>query len=336
MMRRTTARSALPASDAEDATCTFPAGSLPAGAVLGHVEEGLQVVEDLGHVLERLVERRVADVGDLVDLPELPHDDVPNEVARDLTVVDLADLALDRVRHLLEALGRDALDLGAGDLQALEDLLPVEGLARVVALDDAERALLHALVSREATLAREALAATPDHEALRRLAGVEDLRALLVLAERTAHAPESSSRPVKFSLQLTGETGRTRVTRSGNSVLGRGFLPGPLRAGIRGMRTVPFQSILTDSRRGRPEFLDLCRAPALIVEGAAGKRPIELDGRSPYPPIRRTPTRLAIANPPILEPARDPYLEDAAIVWIEKSPRNSFTQIISLGRGPEN
>src|SRR5581483_10447049 len=47
--------------------------------------------------------------------------------------------------------------------------------------------LLDALVGREAPLADEALAAAPNDEALRRFAAVEDLRALLVLAERTAH-----------------------------------------------------------------------------------------------------------------------------------------------------
>jgi pSer/pThr/pTyr-binding forkhead associated (FHA) protein len=58
------------------------------------------------------------------------------------------------------------------------------------------------------------------------------------------------------------------------------------------MNSTPFATILEESRRGRPEFLDRWRTPALLIE-------------------------------------------KAAVVRIEKPPRKTFSQIVTLGRAPD-
>jgi len=95
-------------------------------------------------------------------------------------------------------------------------------------------------------------------------------------------------------------------------------------------------SILPETLHGRPGFLERWHSPALLVEGARGRRPLELDGRSPYRGVRRTPTRAAVTGALVAEAPVHPHLEEANLAWIEKSPRNSFTHIISLGRAAEN
>lgn len=103
------------------------------------------------------------------------------------------------------------------------------------------------------------------------------------------------------------------------------------------MNTTPFATLLDESRLGRREFLERWRSPGLLIETVTGKRPTEIDGRSPYPSrTSRSATRTCVGQSATMEPPRYPYLEHANIVWIEKSPRSSFTQIISLGRGAEN
>jgi hypothetical protein len=102
------------------------------------------------------------------------------------------------------------------------------------------------------------------------------------------------------------------------------------------MNTTPFTKLLSDSRRGRDEFLRRWPSPGLLVESAHGKRPTDFDGSDPYPKrAERSETRASGGQIATLDPPR-PYLEHANVVWIQKSPRTSFTQIISLGRGAEN
>jgi hypothetical protein len=103
------------------------------------------------------------------------------------------------------------------------------------------------------------------------------------------------------------------------------------------MNTTPFSTILEDSRQGLPSFLERWRRAALLVESAGERRPTELTGRSPYPTrTSRTPTRTSASSVATAELPRAPYLEHANLVWLEKSSRNSFTEIISLGRAGEN
>ena len=103
------------------------------------------------------------------------------------------------------------------------------------------------------------------------------------------------------------------------------------------MNTTPFATLLDESLKGREGFLDRWRSPGLLIESAQGRRPTELDGRSPYPArASRSATRTSPTNSATLERPRHPYLEHANVVWIQKSPRSSFTQIVSLGRGGEN
>ncbi len=103
------------------------------------------------------------------------------------------------------------------------------------------------------------------------------------------------------------------------------------------MNTTPFAALLGESLKGHGGFLERWRNPGLLIESVHGKRPTELDGRSPYPlRTTRTATRLGASGSATLEAPRYPYLEDANIVWVQKSPRSSFTQIVSLGRGADN
>src|SRR5256885_9444089 len=129
---------------------------------LALVDQLLELAHELAHVLERPVHRGEPHVGDLVEAGELPHHRLADEGGGDLLLAHLLEAALDAVDDGLDLLGGD-WPFAAGQLQAGDDLLPVEGLAAAVLLHHHGKDLFHPLVGGEATLAGEAFAPPPDH-----------------------------------------------------------------------------------------------------------------------------------------------------------------------------
>ncbi len=127
------------------------------------VNLALEVLE----VLEALVDRCEADVGDVVQGAQLLHRERTDAGARDLRQAGAAQLALDRVGGALRGiLGNRAS--GQRLRQPGRQLVAVELLAGAVALDDDQPRGLDALVRGEPGGAGGALAATADRSPTRR------------------------------------------------------------------------------------------------------------------------------------------------------------------------
>src|SRR5437868_9677222 len=129
---------------------------------LALVDQLLELAHELAHVLERSVHRGEPHVGDLVEAGELPHHRLADEGGRDLLLAHLLKAALDAVHDGLYLLGGDG-PLAAGQFQAGDDFLPVEGLAAAVLLHHHGKDLLDPFVGGEAALAAEAFAPAADH-----------------------------------------------------------------------------------------------------------------------------------------------------------------------------
>lgn len=101
------------------------------------------------------------------------------------------------------------------------------------------------------------------------------------------------------------------------------------------MNTTSFASLLKDpATRARDEFLDRYTAAALVVEEVADKRPCDFDGRTPFvlPEWwRPTPAHIGRGRGGL-----HPLHRYGAIVWLEKTRRNPFANLITVGRAPNN
>lgn len=101
------------------------------------------------------------------------------------------------------------------------------------------------------------------------------------------------------------------------------------------MHSTPFAQLLRDTTiREREAFLERHRHAALVVEEVADKVPCDFDGRTPFVLPnwwRPTPTR-AGAGAATLHPLH----RYGSVVWLEKSRRNPFENLITIGRAPNN
>src|SRR5947209_3060430 len=152
-------------------------------------DERLQLLHELGHVLELQIDRREADVGDLVEFLESAHDHLADLRGGPLALRRLLHVLLDGVDDAIE-LGRRDGPLLAGAQEARHHLVAVERLAPPILLDDHVGDFVNALVGRKAPLAAQALAAAANGVALARLARVNDL-IFEVTAEGAFHKLQS-------------------------------------------------------------------------------------------------------------------------------------------------
>src|SRR5262245_26239081 len=81
--------------------------STPAIATLALLQQGLQLLQELVDVLELPVHRSEPHVGHLIQLAQLAHDELTDELRRDLLVEHLVELRLDAVHDLLDAIHGD-------------------------------------------------------------------------------------------------------------------------------------------------------------------------------------------------------------------------------------
>ena len=124
----------------------------------------LQRIAEVGDVLEAAVDRREADVGDLVELVELLHHHLADLPRRDLALAERQHLRDDALDRLVDELGRHR-PLVQRALEAVAQLADVEVGARAVGLDDLRQPQLDRLVGGEALLAAGAAAAAADRVA---------------------------------------------------------------------------------------------------------------------------------------------------------------------------
>src|SRR6056297_3211882 len=139
----------------------------------------------LCHVLEAAVDGGEAHVGNLVQLAEFLHDHLTEQARGDLPLAQGAQPVDDMADGLLQRLGAHR-PLLQRPRQTAAELLLVEGLAALVALDDARHHQLGGLEGGEALTAVLALAPAADLPAFRSEPGVDHL-GLGVSAEGAVH-----------------------------------------------------------------------------------------------------------------------------------------------------
>src|SRR5262245_43966390 len=158
--------------------------------LLAFLDQSLHLVHELRDVLELPIDRGEADVGHLVELLQMLHDQIAQLEGRDLLLRPLVQPRLDvgdDVVHGLHAYGSLLTRLQNG----AAELLAVEGLAPPIALDDAREHVLDVLVRGVAAVALEAGAPAPDELPLTADAGI-DHPILAVAAEGALHARRSA------------------------------------------------------------------------------------------------------------------------------------------------
>src|SRR5829696_6758091 len=142
----------------------------------GRLLEAGQLLLEVGHVLEVLVDRREAQVGDRVQGSQALQDGQADGLAWDLGA-ELAHLLLDLGRDLVDRTLDRAASHRLGD--AAGELRPDERLLDSGALGDDERERVDPLVGGEPAPAAEALPAAPDGVTLVGDARVHDLVVVL-------------------------------------------------------------------------------------------------------------------------------------------------------------
>src|SRR5262245_55644972 len=147
--------------------------------------EPLDLLLKLGHVLETAVHGREAHVRDFVEPAQLFHDEIADEPARHFALAERLEVMLDVLDAALDVLALHGALLERVQ-EAVAQLVDVERLAAIVALDDVRHDELGALERREPFAAREALAAAAYLPALAGQARVRHLR-VLKAAKRTMH-----------------------------------------------------------------------------------------------------------------------------------------------------
>jgi hypothetical protein len=103
------------------------------------------------------------------------------------------------------------------------------------------------------------------------------------------------------------------------------------------MQSTAFADLIRDpSLRAKEQFLARFHEPALLVESVADLPPGDLDGNVPFEmPSWWRPTPLH-ARSVLKDRPASPYLEHARVIWLTKTKRNPFANLISVGRAPNN
>src|SRR5215469_8468861 len=136
-------------------------GGARCGRFFALTDEVFKLVHELVDVLERSIDRREADIRDLIYLVQLFHHRFADLFAGNLAVALLSQVGLDPAGDLIDGLHRNGPFL-AGALETADYLGAVEWLAPVVLLDNHRSRFLDALIGSEATLARRAHPAAPN------------------------------------------------------------------------------------------------------------------------------------------------------------------------------
>src|SRR5688572_22700972 len=136
--------------------------------------------------LEAAVDGGEADVGDLVELGELAHDEVAHARGRHLALAERTQAFDDAIDRALDVVGGDRA-LAQREHHAAHQLVAVEVGAAAVLLHEARHLQVDPLVGGEALFAAHALAPAADGIRLQVGAGIDYL-GIVRSAEGTLHA----------------------------------------------------------------------------------------------------------------------------------------------------
>src|SRR5690606_2116277 len=168
--------------------------------------EAVELLAEVGHVLEGAVHGGEAHVGDVVELAQLGHHELAHPPRRQLALGGHAQLVDHRAHRGLGLLFRHG-PLVQRAVEALAQLARVEGVAAPVGLDDRRQLQLDGFKRRETLAAGLALAPPPDRRTVLAHARVDDA-GVGVLAEGAVHQSGewgmgNGERELRCSLELS-------------------------------------------------------------------------------------------------------------------------------------
>ena len=135
--------------------------------------EGLDFADELSHVFKLAIDRSIADVGDVIEVLQLPHDLGADDLGGNFAMSFLFELVGDRIHGELD-LVHGHRPLFTGLQKSGQKLFAGEGLASPIALHDMQLFPLDGLVGGEAKGTLEALAASADGMTIPGFARVDD------------------------------------------------------------------------------------------------------------------------------------------------------------------
>jgi hypothetical protein len=101
------------------------------------------------------------------------------------------------------------------------------------------------------------------------------------------------------------------------------------------MHSIPFVHLMKDhSIKERVAFLERHRTASLVIEEVADRPPSEFDGKTPF--VLPNWWRPTPVHPGRKTRAPHPLHRYGSVVWLEKTRRNPFENLITLGRAPNN
>src|SRR5215470_13238477 len=178
--RLSAARIALRSTDApSDESAKLRA---PSVAICGDPPD--EIPEILG-LAEVAIDRREADVGDLVEAGQRLHHKAADHIARNVGLTRAFQLPDQRIDDALDPLGLHR-PLAQGNVDRTGQFIPVERFALSVLFDDGQLAQLHALEGRKAGRAIRAETPASDRAAVVGWPRILDL-GVIGSAKRTAH-----------------------------------------------------------------------------------------------------------------------------------------------------
>lgn len=148
-------------------------------------EKFLQLRQERFHILEVAINRCKPKICDLIDRQKPLHEHVPDLGGRNLPIRSIGKAHLDGV-HDLSQLRHGNRPLFTRLQKPFEHLLAIEFLPPPTSFDDHVGDFVTSLVSGEASLAFETLAAPADDVAVFGLAGIDDA-VLTMAAKRAGH-----------------------------------------------------------------------------------------------------------------------------------------------------
>ena len=141
--------------------------------------------DEIVKVLKLAVNAGEANIGDLVQLEQVPHGDLADHVAFDFSLMIGQDFPLDRGGQLLDLFLRHGT-FPAGPHDAAHDFFAIEGLFLLVLLDDRDLQFGHPFKRGVAISTLVAMAAAANHEAVVTRSAINDA-VVIFAANRTTH-----------------------------------------------------------------------------------------------------------------------------------------------------
>ena len=163
------------------------------------IQNGLQFIHEVMHVLELTIHGRKAYKRDLVEISQGTENEFADQPRRDFSFAIFVDRRFDIANEQINLFRTDRAFV-AGFLHSPADLFPIKGNSRAILFDHTDGRLFNLFVGRKSTLAAEAFATSTNRKVLT-ISRVNDF-GFVVFTIGTSHwnCPEGAGSVARFAL----------------------------------------------------------------------------------------------------------------------------------------